>query len=220
MKHIIAAVCIMICLGGCVTNKDMVSMQTRVDVLSTELTRSDKQSKKMLSQTETAVEGNFTDLAVQLRTISSKQYKMEKTLDQLIVGLDNLTRELQTQQGALNTSNRSINSLQKTTASQQEQINHNRNVATKQLSKGVADINTQLKRLDGKIGNIYTDIERMINSTLMSTGEETIYVVKPGDTLSRIASTYGVSSQALINLNNISDPTKIQVGQKIKIPSR
>ena len=46
---------------------------------------------------------------------------------------------------------------------------------------------------------------------------ETVYVVKSGDTLSEIARKYNMSYQALAKLNNIKNPDKIYVGQKIKI---
>ena len=42
--------------------------------------------------------------------------------------------------------------------------------------------------------------------------------IKSGDTLSQIASKYGVRYQDIATLNNISDPRLIQPGQKIKLP--
>lgn len=45
-----------------------------------------------------------------------------------------------------------------------------------------------------------------------------IYTVQPGDTLSKIAATYNTTVQAIVELNNISNPNLIQVGQKLKIP--
>lgn len=41
------------------------------------------------------------------------------------------------------------------------------------------------------------------------------YYVKSGDTLSGIAAKYGVTASYLASLNNISDPNKIYVGQRI-----
>lgn len=43
------------------------------------------------------------------------------------------------------------------------------------------------------------------------------YVVKSGDTLSRIASAYGKTVSQLAALNGIKDPDKITVGQKIRV---
>ncbi|MBU0679130.1 MAG: LysM peptidoglycan-binding domain-containing protein [Verrucomicrobia bacterium] len=48
--------------------------------------------------------------------------------------------------------------------------------------------------------------------------EENIYIVRKGDTLSEIASKHGVSSSSLARLNDISNPKKLQIGQKLSIP--
>lgn len=56
-------------------------------------------------------------------------------------------------------------------------------------------------------------------STTTPSFVETVYVVKSGDTLSSIAGKYGTTYQVLAKYNNISNPNRISVGQKIKIPS-
>jgi LysM repeat protein len=47
-----------------------------------------------------------------------------------------------------------------------------------------------------------------------------VYEVVPGDNPYSIARRLGVSYQALLELNNIDDPTKLQIGQKLKVPGR
>ena len=44
------------------------------------------------------------------------------------------------------------------------------------------------------------------------------YKVKSGDTLSAIAARFGTTVKALVSLNHISDPSKIHVGQVLKLP--
>lgn len=44
-----------------------------------------------------------------------------------------------------------------------------------------------------------------------------VYVVQKGDTLSKIASKYGTTYQAIAKLNGIKNPNLIKVGQKLKI---
>ena len=51
------------------------------------------------------------------------------------------------------------------------------------------------------------------------TPSEKVYTVKSGDTLSKIAGMYGTTYQKLAEYNNISNPSLIRVGQKIKIPN-
>jgi predicted chitinase/LysM repeat protein len=46
------------------------------------------------------------------------------------------------------------------------------------------------------------------------------YTVRSGDTLSGIASRHGTTTKALQQANNIADPNKIYVGQKLTIPGR
>jgi LysM repeat protein len=48
----------------------------------------------------------------------------------------------------------------------------------------------------------------------------TTYVVQPGDNLFRIALRYGLSYVYLAQYNGISDPSRIYVGQVIRIPPR
>lgn len=43
------------------------------------------------------------------------------------------------------------------------------------------------------------------------------YIVKPGDTLSKIAKAHKTTVDNLANLNNIKDPNKINVGQRLKL---
>lgn len=50
-------------------------------------------------------------------------------------------------------------------------------------------------------------------------GDDVIYTVKKGDTLSGIASKYNTTYQKLAEYNNISNPNLIRVGQKIRIPN-
>lgn len=44
------------------------------------------------------------------------------------------------------------------------------------------------------------------------------HIVRPGDTLSKIAGKYGVDWRALAEYNKLSDPSLIHPGQKIEIP--
>lgn len=58
----------------------------------------------------------------------------------------------------------------------------------------------------------------VIINTEKSDGTE-VYAIKTGDTLWKIASTYGVSLDELINANPGMNPDKLMVGQQIYLPS-
>ncbi len=44
-----------------------------------------------------------------------------------------------------------------------------------------------------------------------------VYIVQPGDTLARIAARFGTTVGALVALNNLSNPDRIWVGQRLRI---
>ncbi len=51
-----------------------------------------------------------------------------------------------------------------------------------------------------------------------TTPTEVVYTVQSGDTLSKIASQYGTIVERIVAYNGLTDPDKISVDQKIKIP--
>jgi murein DD-endopeptidase MepM/ murein hydrolase activator NlpD len=55
-------------------------------------------------------------------------------------------------------------------------------------------------------------------SAVLAMAEETIHVIRKGDTIYSLARTYGVSSREIQRLNRIDDPDRIQTGQRIRIP--
>lgn len=60
------------------------------------------------------------------------------------------------------------------------------------------------------------DIPSWDNYTTTSNIINNNYEVKKGDTLSKIASKYGIPLKELIRINNISNPDKIFIGQNLK----
>ena len=68
-----------------------------------------------------------------------------------------------------------------------------------------------------------TDVEPAGGTTLpvvkkWTVDKTTTYVIGKGDSLSRIASRYGLTVAEIMTLNNISTPDKIQSGQKLLLP--
>jgi murein DD-endopeptidase MepM/ murein hydrolase activator NlpD len=72
-------------------------------------------------------------------------------------------------------------------------------------------------------GYNYSEVQAKVNELLKApqpkntAPAEIIYTVKKGDTLSAIAKKYGTTYQKIAANNNIKDPNKIYVGQKLKI---
>ena len=69
-----------------------------------------------------------------------------------------------------------------------------------------------------KLGNLYEEVQKRVNEMLKNNfSQETIYIVKSGDTLSGIAQKYKTSYQKIANDNNIKNPNLIFPGQKLVI---
>ena len=68
-------------------------------------------------------------------------------------------------------------------------------------------------------GYDYNTVQNIVNGSYNKSQDTiTYYIVKRGDTLSGIGSKYNVNWKDIANLNNISSPYIIYVGQSIKIP--
>ncbi|MEK4535638.1 GH25 family lysozyme [Peribacillus sp. FSL K6-1552] len=66
----------------------------------------------------------------------------------------------------------------------------------------------------------FTDTENTIkppNTSNPSNNTATTYIVKKGDTLSLIAKKYNTTVKALVSLNGIKNPDKINIGLKLKV---
>ena len=72
--------------------------------------------------------------------------------------------------------------------------------------------------LQSKFPYIASEVnKRLINSENTPIEKPNTYIVKKGDTLSKIASMFGTTYQELARINNISNPSLITVGQVIKL---
>lgn len=69
------------------------------------------------------------------------------------------------------------------------------------------------------LGPRYEEVQKIINGgkTTGSNSGAVYYTVKSGDILSAIASKYGTTYQKIAQINGISNPNKIYIGQKIRV---
>ncbi len=61
-------------------------------------------------------------------------------------------------------------------------------------------------------------VAKPVEAAPPATASGRTYVVKPGDSVYRIASRFAVDQKALMKLNGISDPKKLKLGMTLKIP--
>lgn len=70
----------------------------------------------------------------------------------------------------------------------------------------------------------WTTLPPIQTTTTIATTSTTIsedrifYVIKPGESLSVIAQSFGVTVESIVELNELSDPNNIAAGQTIEIP--
>jgi LysM repeat protein len=57
-----------------------------------------------------------------------------------------------------------------------------------------------------------------IPGTTLPEGVRKFYVIKSGDTLAKIANSFDVTMQSLIDLNNIENPDNVSAGATLEIP--
>lgn len=67
------------------------------------------------------------------------------------------------------------------------------------------------------LGEKYVAVQNAINGKSSGGSSATYYVVRSGDTLSKIANRYGTTYQKLAQMNGISNPNKIYKGQKLRV---
>lgn len=75
---------------------------------------------------------------------------------------------------------------------------------------------TDRGRIPGIEGNV--DLDRFTDGILLSPPLYFDYTVRRGDTLSALARRFGVTVADLAALNDISDPDRIYVGQRLRVP--
>jgi LysM repeat protein len=92
-------------------------------------------------------------------------------------------------------------------------------------------LNARITQLESNTQAVYERILKEMgiaspvkNTSSTSSEQEsytgTVHIVSSGDTLSNIAAKYQVSMRAIQELNGIDDPSRIILGQRIRIPSR
>jgi len=89
------------------------------------------------------------------------------------------------------------------------------------IAKKYGTTTATLRRINGldRASRIYVGQKLMVTNqgSEESGNDYYIYIVRRGDTLSRIAQAFGTSVQSLIRLNNIDDAGKLDVGMRLKI---
>ena len=94
----------------------------------------------------------------------------------------------------------------------------------KQIESLSAQVAQLAAKLEEKAAEPSTGISSPPAAPLVATPlpmqpEPNVYAIERGDSLEKIAKSYGTTTAELQKLNNISDPNKVQIGQKIVLPA-
>lgn len=85
--------------------------------------------------------------------------------------------------------------------------------------KSEADKKEMVARLSGELDKLMKQASTPAPRAPAAPSSRGIeHTVQPGETLYIISKAYGVSSKTIIDLNNIQDPDRLSVGQKLFIP--
>jgi LysM repeat protein len=143
-----------------------------------------------------------------LETVEMEMQRMQSQVDALAAaqtrpGRDAALETLQNDVGALS---RRVAALEAARAKDRQEI-----VDT--LSRKMADL---MKSTAPRASS--APIKKATSAAATKTGYGLEHVVQSGETLSAIASAYGVKMSAIAELNHIKDPSSLRVGQKLIIP--
>lgn len=76
----------------------------------------------------------------------------------------------------------------------------------------------EIAALNGISLNAMLYVGQVLQIPGSATEPPNVHIVQPGETLYRIALRYGTTWQELAQLNNISDPSQLRVGQRLLLP--
>lgn len=109
----------------------------------------------------------------------------------------------------------SVNTGSGSSAASEAKKKSNTEIA-KEVIEGKWGIGYERKNRLTNAGYDYRKIQDIVNSMVKS-GTSEIYIVKSGDTLSGIAKKFNTTVKAIQTKNNIKNPNKIMVGQKLYV---
>lgn len=100
---------------------------------------------------------------------------------------------------------------------------------TQQLRSRCAEQERQIKELEKELDNLHALLEKKVNSgskiaakspsTTATSSATSQYTVRKGDSLSSIARKHKVSLNSLLTANSGINPNRLQIGQKVSLPS-
>jgi len=180
--------------------KSVTELQAKVTSIEDVQEVLEKLSKRveMVESANASNANSINDLSKKIATVE----KNNSTIQGKIASFENQLKQ--------------IENLQKSVDSLAAQVRNIQQNMPQKISQSDIEF---LRQLQQQINEIKTAIQNMDPATFLKLNTGYIYyIVKAGDTLSSIASAYKVDLNTLTSINNLKDPSKLSVGQLIKIP--
>jgi LysM repeat protein len=180
--------------------EQMVELSNRVGVLEQDLST--------LQNHQTRVEGYATETANLTHTVQQNNESLQQQILQVANTLNQLRDTLQ------QTHDR-INEMQAQTEQSLRQAQAQLAQQQNSLENRLASLETQTREMSARASRERRTSEPAAPA---DAGEGRHHTVGQGETLSSIAQKYNVSMRELQNLNGVEDPSKILIGQRLRIP--
>lgn len=140
----------------------------------------------------------------QIRNINAELNRVKGEVNGLVSGREEIYRKIELLQASIDRTSQSLDG------------------EIKELSQGLQATSASREQMKQEIINkMSKNVESLIKTqvTANNSSQRGIeHIVAPGNTLSTIASAYGVSSKAIIKANNIKNPDRLKIGQVLFIP--
>lgn len=185
--------------------------------LSNGCTTFDIARRDEVAQVRTSVSEELIGVKEDIRSLEGKAEELQRTIDNLSQSQSQQNKELNTTLKEWRTQTRKdtetkisdirnkLKTLEKNQEQDKKELQKKLNIVLEEVTKENRELRRQIEAV--RKGSAYT-------------GTEGYYVVTEGDTLSGIASMFGVSVRTIMEANNITNPNTIRAGQKLIIPEK
>lgn len=151
-------------------------------------------------------------------SLAQQQNRMEQGTRSL---RQDIAKQEQDYQASFQKSTADVADLRQNLASLQERQQKDSAALNESIRTATDNLENRINSLDKEVQSVYRDILKELGAapTPQPQGYSAdVYTVAPGDTLTGIAQSLGISASALQELNGITDPNKVYVGQRLKVP--
>lgn len=227
--------CLLFLFSGC-TSTEIQELQYSVNRLESQVERFQHVAAKDTAETASSLGEMNQSLQSAFRDIRYKQSNMETLVDNLSERLSQVEGNLQSLQTKTNRLDKFSTSSANETLALKESQQKIQNQILQQLNKiekentalrdSLASLKTNQTALTQRLDTMESNNREIYQKILTELGASDaaasysgeVHTVQSGDTLSKIAAKYGVSQKKIQELNGITNPSKINIGQDIRIP--